>query len=96
MWIKDIEGNILNTDFTCGIYLYKSVDSTYEVIATIKEPGFNEPVLFKGTEEECKEYIDKLMMDLNGQPYLVPDQSYAEVSGLYGQPQKATMIGVPE
>jgi len=68
MWIKDIEGNILNTDFTCGIYLYKSVDSTYEVIATMKEPGFNEPVLFKGTEEECKEYIDKLMMDLNGRP----------------------------
>ncbi len=65
MWIKDIEGSLLNTDFTCGMYLH-IIDDTTEVIATMKEPGFNEPVLFKGTKEECKEYMGKLMIELNG------------------------------
>ena len=66
MWIKDIEGSLLNTNFICGMYLHIIDDTPYEVIATMKEPGFNEPVLFTGTEEECKEYMDKLMIDLNG------------------------------
>lgn len=66
MWIKDIEGSLLNTDFICAIYLLPCGSTPYKVIASVKEPGFNEPELFKGTEEDCKEYIDKLMMDLNG------------------------------
>ena len=85
MWIKDIKGDIINTGFVCGMYLYTSVDSTCEVIATIKEPGFNEPVLFKGTEEECKEYMDKLMRDLNG-PRLKPKfypEPHADYEALY-------------
>ena len=73
-WIKDIKGDILNTDYVCGVFLYTSIDSTCEVI-TMKEPGFNESVLFQGTEEECKEYMDKLMRDLNGE--LSYEEEYA-------------------
>ena len=73
-WIKDINGDIINTDSIAYISMCRNPNKEgmgypkdHEVFANVKEPGMNEPIIFTGTEEECKEYMDKLMRDLNGE-----------------------------
>jgi len=91
-WIKDIKGDIINTDSIAYISMCRNPNKEgmgypkdHEVFANVKEPGMNEPIIFTGTEEECKEYMDKLMMDLNG-PRLKPKfypEPHADYEALY-------------
>ena len=66
MWIKDKSGDIVNTRHIQSICYHEGIDGS-EVVCTLELAGqVLQATLFEGTEEECKEYIDKLMMDLNG------------------------------
>ena len=78
-WIKDINGDILNA------YHYRKIGceerpliAKFCVFAILKkETGGRWDDLFQGTEEECKEYMDKMMRDLNGigKDYFIPSGS---------------------
>jgi hypothetical protein len=69
-WIKDIKGDIINTDKYNKVEISgQGSEVKVKIISTATTNNSRVLVvdyLFEGTEEECKEYMDKLMRDLNG------------------------------
>ena len=110
MWIKDRDGRLVNSERIDLIY--PSVYEDDEGWAVLAYHNDDEPIsyaLFEGTEEECKEYMDKLMRDLNGElsyeeeyeRQLDKERALAQhdaFGGVWGRnPKKgAGMLGDPE
>ena len=91
-WIKDIKGDIINTRHIQSIVYHESINGS-EVLCTLELAGqILQATTFKGTEEECKEYMDKLMRDLNGGPYIVPAQNISELASLYNASDPGSVI----
>ena len=89
MWIKDIKGDIINTDKYHKAEIYgQGSEVKVKIISTPTTNNSRVLVvdyLFEGTKEECKEYMDKLVRDLNG-PSLKPKfypEPHADYEALY-------------
>ena len=80
-WIKDIKGDIINTDkYNKAEISGQGSEVKVKIISTATTNNSRVLVvdyLFEGTKEECKEYMDKLMRDLNGigKNYFIPSGS---------------------
>ena len=67
MWIKTGSGEVVNTEYIVSYDLVKGRDGQDMVRGVISiSPSFIETCLFSGAGEECKAYMDKLMIALNG------------------------------
>jgi hypothetical protein len=92
MWIKDIKGDIINTRHIQSIVYNEAINGS-EVLCTLELAGqILQATTFEGTEEECKEYMDKLMRDLNGElsyeeqyeSQLMKERAFAQHAALTG------------
>jgi len=88
-WIKDINGDIINTDkYNKAEISGQGSEVKVKIMSTATTNNSRFLVvdyLFEGTKEECKEYMDKLVRDLNG-PSLKPKfypEPHADYEALY-------------
>jgi hypothetical protein len=65
MWVKDIDGDLVNLAQCVSVYMEKDGDTSQIFTNSIGDDFFTF-ILFRGTEEGCREKMSELATHLTG------------------------------